>query len=47
MQRNLSRHSFLVTRKVLRRINRLKREEVTGGWSKLHNEELVFIQVYY
>jgi hypothetical protein len=26
--------------KVLRRIFRLKRVEVTGGWRKLHNEEL-------
>jgi hypothetical protein len=25
---------------VLRRIFRPKREEVTGGWIKLHNEEL-------
>jgi hypothetical protein len=25
---------------VLRRIFRLKRDEVTGGWRKLHNEEL-------
>jgi hypothetical protein len=26
--------------KVLRRIFGLKRKEVTGGWRKLHNEEL-------
>jgi hypothetical protein len=26
--------------KVLRRIIRLKRDEVTGGWRELHNEEL-------
>jgi hypothetical protein len=26
--------------KVLRRIFRRKRDEVTGGWRKLHNEEL-------
>jgi hypothetical protein len=26
--------------RVLRRINELKREEVTGCWSKLHKEEL-------
>jgi hypothetical protein len=26
--------------RVLRRIFGLKREEVTGGWRKLHNEEL-------
>jgi hypothetical protein len=26
--------------RVLRRIFRPKREEVTGGWRKLHNEEL-------
>jgi hypothetical protein len=26
--------------KVLRRILGLKRDEVTGGWRKLHNEEL-------
>jgi hypothetical protein len=26
--------------KVLRRIFALKRNEVTGGWRKLHNEEL-------
>jgi hypothetical protein len=26
--------------RVLRRIFRLKRDEVTGGWRKLHNEEL-------
>jgi hypothetical protein len=26
--------------KVLRRIFRPKRDEVTGGWRKLHNEEL-------
>jgi hypothetical protein len=26
--------------KVLRRIFLLKRDEVTGGWRKLHNEEL-------
>jgi hypothetical protein len=26
--------------KVLRRIFRQKRDEVTGGWRKLHNEEL-------
>jgi hypothetical protein len=26
--------------KVLRRIFGLKRDEVTGGWRKLHNEEL-------
>jgi hypothetical protein len=26
--------------KVLRRIFGPKREEVTGGWGKLHNEEL-------
>jgi hypothetical protein len=26
--------------RVLRRIFRLKRHEVTGGWRKLHNEEL-------
>jgi hypothetical protein len=26
--------------KVLRRIFGLKREEVTGGWKKLHNEKL-------
>jgi hypothetical protein len=26
--------------KVLRRIFELKRDEVTGGWRKLHNEEL-------
>jgi hypothetical protein len=27
--------------RVLRRIFRLKRHEVTGGWRKLHNEELL------
>jgi hypothetical protein len=26
--------------RVLRRIFRLKRDKVTGGWRKLHNEEL-------
>jgi hypothetical protein len=26
--------------RVLRRIFGLKRDEVTGGWRKLHNEEL-------
>jgi hypothetical protein len=26
--------------RVLRRISGLKRDEVTGGWKKLHNEEL-------
>jgi hypothetical protein len=26
--------------RVLRRISEPKREEVTGGWRKLHNEEL-------
>jgi hypothetical protein len=26
--------------RVLRRINEPKRDEVTGGWRKLHNEEL-------
>jgi hypothetical protein len=26
--------------RVLRRIFRCKRDEVTGGWRKLHNEEL-------
>jgi hypothetical protein len=26
--------------RVLRRICGLKRDEVTGGWTKLHNEEL-------
>jgi hypothetical protein len=26
--------------RVLRRIFGLKRDEVTGGWKKLHNEEL-------
>jgi hypothetical protein len=26
--------------RVLRRIFRTKRDEVTGGWRKLHNEEL-------
>jgi hypothetical protein len=26
--------------RALRRIFRLKRDEVTGGWRKLHNEEL-------
>jgi hypothetical protein len=26
--------------RVLRRVFRLKRDEVTGGWIKLHNEEL-------
>jgi hypothetical protein len=26
--------------RVLRRIFRLERDEVTGGWRKLHNEEL-------
>jgi hypothetical protein len=26
--------------KVLRRIFRRKRDQVTGGWRKLHNEEL-------
>jgi hypothetical protein len=28
--------------RVLRRIFGPKREEVTGGWRKLHNEELLF-----
>jgi hypothetical protein len=27
-------------KRVLRRIFGLKRDEVTGGWRKLHNEEL-------
>jgi hypothetical protein len=26
--------------KVLKRISGLKKDEVTGGWRKLHNEEL-------
>jgi hypothetical protein len=26
--------------RVMRRIFRLKREEVAGGWKRLHNEEL-------
>jgi hypothetical protein len=30
----------LFENRVLRRIFRPKRDEVTGGWSKLHNEEL-------
>jgi hypothetical protein len=30
----------LFEKKVLRRIFRPKRDEVTGGWRKLHNEEL-------
>jgi hypothetical protein len=29
-----------VENRVLRRIFRLKRDETTGGWTKLHNEEL-------
>jgi hypothetical protein len=28
--------------RVLRRICGLKREKVTGGWRKLHNEEIQF-----
>jgi hypothetical protein len=31
---------LLNSRKVLRRIFGPKRDEVTGGWRKLHNEEL-------
>jgi hypothetical protein len=27
-------------KRIVRRIFRLKRDEVTGGWRKLHNEEL-------
>jgi hypothetical protein len=27
-------------KRVLRRTSGLKRDEVTGGWGKLHNEEL-------
>jgi hypothetical protein len=30
--------------KVLRRIFGPKRDEVTGGWRKLHNEELILCQ---
>jgi hypothetical protein len=30
----------LFEKRVLRRIFGLKRDEVTGGWRKLHNEEL-------
>jgi hypothetical protein len=29
--------------RVLRRILGPKRDEVTGGWRKLHNEEMVWI----
>jgi hypothetical protein len=28
--------------RVLRRISGPKRDEVTGGWRKLHNEEFLF-----
>jgi hypothetical protein len=31
---------FIIIIIVLRRIFGLKRDEVTGGWRKLHNEEL-------
>jgi hypothetical protein len=30
----------VIENRVLRRIFGLKRDEVTGGWRKLHNEEL-------
>jgi hypothetical protein len=30
----------VIQNRVLRIIFRLKRDEVTGGWTKLHNEEL-------
>jgi hypothetical protein len=33
-------HGCLILREVLRRIFSPKRDEVTGGWRKLHNEEL-------
>jgi hypothetical protein len=33
--------------RVLRRIFGPKRDEVTGEWRKLHNEELVFLTKYY
>jgi hypothetical protein len=33
--------------RVLRRIFRPKREEVTGGWRRLHNEELHNLYSYY
>jgi hypothetical protein len=32
--------------RVLRRTFGLKRDEVTGGWRKLHNEELVLFAKY-
>jgi hypothetical protein len=35
-----------VPRTVLRRIIEPKREEVTEGWGKLHNEELHNLQAY-
>jgi hypothetical protein len=31
--------------RVLRRIFGPKRDEVTGGWRKLHNEELIIIMI--
>jgi hypothetical protein len=37
----LSQHGLrLFENRVLRRIFRPKREEVAGGWRRLHNEEL-------
>jgi hypothetical protein len=37
----MEEHRLLVSEKrVLRRIFGPKREEVTGGWRKLHNDEL-------
>jgi hypothetical protein len=34
----------LFKKRVLRRIFGLKREEVTGKWRKLHNEELNYLK---
>jgi hypothetical protein len=30
----------VIQKRLLRRISGLKRDEITGGWRKLHNEEL-------